>query len=134
MCGAPVSSIPCAGEDGGFLGGCGAAKLALPTRTNLNFNKERTRNRWVAGGIGHGPEGRELSRGHWPGTRGVRPGLTEKKVHLGKGVSFGEGTGLGKEEEGRKQASTGVEGMDRQTFAYPKTLAHKVGIETGLSG
>lgn len=62
-------------------------------------------------------------------------GLTEeKKMHLGKGVSFGEGTGLGKEEKEKKQTSTRGEGMDRQTFAYPNMLAHKVGIETGLSG
>lgn len=32
------------------------------------------------------------------------PGMTEeKKMHLEKGVCFGEGTVLGKEEKGKKQ-------------------------------
>ena len=57
----------------------------------------------------------------------------EKKMHLGKGVSFGEGTGLGKEEKGKKQTGAGVVGMGRQTSTYPNRLAYKVGMETGFS-
>lgn len=64
----------------------------------------------------------------------MTPGtMEEKKKHLGKGLSFGERTGLGKEEEGKKQMSTRVTGMGRQTSAYPNALAYKVGMETGLS-
>lgn len=53
----------CEGEGDGFSGSSGAVKLVLLARMLSEFNKERTRNGCVAGGIGRGPEGRELSRG-----------------------------------------------------------------------
>lgn len=62
------------------------------------------------------------------------PGMTgEKKMDLEKGVSFGEGTVLRKEEKGKKQTTADVVGMGQQTSTYPNSLAYKVGMETRLS-
>lgn len=63
----------CEGEDGGFSHSSGAVKLVVLARMLSEFNKERTRNDCVVGGIGRGSEGRELSR-----SRGEETGRVPK--------------------------------------------------------